>query len=183
MKREFGFKTFIKDLEILVQKSPMTAELRELARQADFYSTVENAPSEILRNSLRITAATDPWSDINYQSLYIQQPEKAKSGEGEDEVEDRVILQEPMVKDPMVGVMVLKAQRLSGRSGMVFCGNEMQLKSFASKLAEYEERAEDLDERDFLECLMEAAQAEGLKVTFHQLSPEHGGQEDASDDN
>lgn len=178
MKREFGFKSFVRDLEILVQKSPMTAELRELAKQADFYSTIENAPSEILRNSLKITAATDPWSDINYQSLYIQDPKKT-----EGEVEDRVILQEPMVKDPMVGVMVLKAQRLSGRSGMVFCGNETQLKSFASKLAEYEERAEDLDEKDFLECLMEAAQAEGLKVTFHQLATEHGGQEDVSDDN
>jgi hypothetical protein len=178
MKREFGFKTFIRDLETLVQKSPMTASLRDLAKQADFYSTLENNPSEILRTSLResqkLTAATDPWSDINYQSLYLQSPK------GE---EDRVILQEPMVKDPMVGVMVLKAQRLSGRSGMVFCGNEMQLKDFAAKLSEYEERAEELNEKDFLECLMEAAQAEGLKVTFHQLSPDHGGEEDVGDDN
>jgi hypothetical protein len=175
MKREFGFKSFIRDLEILVQRSPMTAELRDLAKQADFYSTLEDSPSQILRAALQVTAATDPWADINYQSLYLQDAKPDA---------DRVILQEPMVKDPMVGVMVLKAQRLSGRSGMVFCGKEEQLKNFATKLAEYEERAEDLNEKDFLECLMEAAQAEGLKVTFKQLSPEHGGeQEEDGDDN
>lgn len=173
MKREFGFRTFIPDLEILVQKSPMTAELRELVKQADFYATLENHPSKILRSALQVTAATDPWSDIQYQSLYIQ--------DAKDEG-DRIILQEPPVKDPMTGVMVLKAQRLSGRSGMVFCGNETQLKSFATKLSEYEERADELDEKDFLDCLMEAAHAEGLRVTCHQLSTEHGGKEIDDDD-
>lgn len=156
----------------MAEKSPITESLRDLLRQADFYAMkayVNSGLKPYLKN--KVIAATDPWSDVMYQSLYLR----------DTDPDNRVILQEPAVKDPMVGVMVLKAARLSGDSGMVYCGTEEQLKSFAAKLPEYEERGEELNEKEFLECLLDAAEAEGLKVVFHRLSPEHGGEEEDED--
>lgn len=176
MKRDHFLKAMATDLEILVEKSPITARLRDLAERMDFYLTANRTPRQKLRECLKsrqVLAATDPWSDLKYQSLYLTE---------EGTPEDRLVLQEPAVEDPSVGIMVLKAARLSGRSGMVYCGTEEQLKSFANKLAEYEKRGIDLDEAEMLECLMEAAQAEGLRVIFHRLSEEHGGESEDLED-
>lgn len=147
----------------------MTAALRELVREADFYQTIDKNPNPYIRRALRqpVVAATDPWADVMYQSLYLT-----------DSREDRIVLQEPASPDPTVGVMVLKAARIQGESGMVFCGTDQQLLGFIQKLSEYEERGDELDEKDFLECLVEAAEADGLKIIYQQLSPEHGGDTD-----
>ena len=160
------------ELEILIEKTPMTAKLKELAKEADFYGIIYNDPRPRITASLKemVVASPDPWSDVMYQSLYL-------SSDGD--FEDRIRLQEPATPDPTVGMMVLKAARLQGESGMVFCGTESQLKTFISKLPEFEKKGAeaDLNEKDFLECLVEAAEAEGLKVVFHRLSIEHGGEE------
>ena len=150
----------------------MTAALKDLIRQADLYATFSQGTSG-LRDQLKapVVAATDPWSEVMYQSLYLQ----------DTDPDNRIVLQEPAVKDPMVGVMVLKAARLSGESGMVYCGTPDQLKKFASKLEEYEIRGDELDERKLLECLVDAAEAEGLQVIFHRLAVEHGGEAEEED--
>lgn len=166
MKRDHFLQAMVPDMEIMLEKSPITARLRALARELDFTLTVKGDPRPRLRAALRVTASTDPWSEIQYQSLYL-------TAEGED----RLVLQEPATEDPTVGIMVLKAARLRGESGMVYCGTPEQLQSFAEKLPEYETRGEELSEKDFLECLNEAAVAEGLQVIFERLSPEHGGEE------
>jgi hypothetical protein len=170
MKREHLLRAMAPDLEILLQKSPMTAALRRLAEQADFYFTSIRQPRRALRACLQTTqviASNDPWSEVEYQSLYMT-----------DDLQDRLVLQEPATKDPTVGTMVLKAARLRGESGMVYCGTPEQLKSFAEKLPEYEERGIDLDEKRMLDCLKEAAESEGLYVIYLRLSPEHGGEEE-----
>ena len=159
----------VPDIELLAETSPMTPALRRLVVEADFYQTISKNHNPYIRKALKepVVAATDPWADVMYQSLYLT-----------DGREDRIVLQEPASPDPTVGVMVLKAARIQGESGMVFCGTEEQLQSFIGKLPEYEERGEELDEKDFLEALTEAAEAEGLKIIYQQLSPEHGGDED-----
>lgn len=173
MKREYRFRSMLTDLEILVEKTPMTSKLKELVSEADFYNMVERVKRPIIESSFRdeVVSSSDPWSDVMYQSLYI-------SAEGNPA--DRIILQEPATKDPAVGMMVLKAARLQGESGMVFCGTESQLKTFIAKLPQYEKIGdeEDLKEKEFLECLKEAAESEGLKIIFHRLSVEHGGEEE-----
>jgi hypothetical protein len=78
----------------------------------------------------------------------------------------------------MVGVMVLKAARLRGESGMVYCGTPEQLKTFKDQLEDFEKRGDDLDEKKFLECLVDAAQENDLRVVYFRLSPEHGGDEE-----
>jgi hypothetical protein len=162
----------IPDIELLAEKSPMTAALRKLVQEADFYQTISQNPNPYIRKALRepVVAATDPWAEVMYQSLYLT-----------DDKEDRIVLQEPATQDPTVGILVLKAARIQGESGMVFCGSEEHLQSFISKLPEFEERGEELDEKEFLECLSEAAEAEGLKIIYKQLSPEHGGDLEAED--
>lgn len=174
MKRRFGFSTFIQEIRLLAEKSPMTAKLSDLVRQVDFSLRTSGRPDEAFGriSAQPVLSATDPWSEIEYQSLYLR---------GHDPV-DRIVLQQPTVRDPMVGVMVLKAARLSGESGMVFCGKPESLKEFGSKLAEYEKRGADLDEEEFLECLVEAAEADGLRVVYQQLSPDHGGEDIQEDD-
>lgn len=148
----------------------MTSGLKFLAMDADFYQTVHGTSDrypKIRKGAQKpVVAATDPWSEIEYQSLYLT-----------DEREDRIVLQEPSVKDPMVGVMVLKASRLRGESGMVYCGTLEQLKTFNAQLADFEQRGEDLDEKEFLECLVDAAIQHGLKVVYQRLSLEHGGED------
>jgi len=172
MLREYRFESMLNELEILLEKTPMTAKLRELAEEADFYSIIRHNPRKRIEASLKkaVVASTDPWSDVMYQSLYL-------SSDGHPE--DRIRLQEPATPDPTVGMMVLKAARLQGESGMVFCGTESQLKTFIAKLPEFERKGAeaDLNEKDFLDCLVEAAEAEGLRVVFHRLSIEHGGEE------
>jgi len=168
MKREHLLRAMAPDLEILLQRSPMTAQLRVLAEQADFYFTSIRQPRRGIRACLMtqpVLSSTDPWSEVEYQSLYMT-----------DDLKDRLVLQEPATKDPTVGTMVLKAARLRGESGMVYCGTPEQLKSFAEKLPTYEERGMDLDERDMLSCLKDAAESEGLYVIYLRLSPEHGGE-------
>lgn len=180
MKRQFGFRTFTLDIITLAERSPMTAALNELARQVDFSLRVGHSGRDLpkLQQDMSklaatpVVAATDPWSEVEYQSLYIRG----------NNPNDRVVLHQPTVRDPMVGVMVLKAARLSGESGMVFCGKPEGLKKFGSKLGEYEKLGVDLDEEEFLECLMEAAESDGLKIIYQQLSPEHGGDEIQEDD-
>jgi hypothetical protein len=174
MRRSFFLSNYsiVEDLTILAEKSPMTASLKELIRQVDFFSTSNFVVNSSLRQALKtpVVAASDPWSDIMYQSIYLT----------DEDPDNRIILQEPPVEDPMTGILVLKAARLSGNSGMVYCGTPDQLKSFAAKLAEYETRSieEDLDEQMLLKCLVDAAEAEGLKVIFDRLSLEHGGDEE-----
>jgi hypothetical protein len=176
MKRGFVFAHSLNDLQLLAENSPMTPELKELVRRADFYMTsnyfVDNSLREIMKTP--IVAATDPWADVMYQSIYLTDEEDG----------NRVILQEPPVKDPMTGIMVLKAARLSGNSGMVYCGTPEQLKTFAAKLSEYEKLSieEDMDEMKFLECLIDAAESEGIKVIFNRLSEEHGGDTNFEED-
>ena len=170
MQRTHFLQAFVPDLEILMKKSPLTSRLWEMAKELDFFLSIQGNPSPELRNFLKITQAsilssTDPWSEVQYQSLYLT------------DGKDRLVLQEPPSDDPTVGIMVLKASRLRGESGLVYCGTEEQLKSFASKLPEYEERGEELEEKDFLDCLQDAAESEGLQVIFKRLSPEHGGEE------
>jgi hypothetical protein len=157
------------DLEILLRTSPMTPSLRALAERVDYYNTINRGPRTGIRASLlgeQVVASNDPWTEVQYQSLYIG-----------DDLKDRVVLQEPPVDDATVGVMVLKASRLQGQSGMVYCGTPEQLKSFAGKLAAYEERGQDLSEKDFLDCLRQAAESEGLKINYLRLSQEHGGED------
>lgn len=170
MRRGFIFNHSMKDLEILVANSPMTPELRELVRQADFFSTSNYFVNSSLRQALKypVVAATDPWADVMYQSIYLT----------DEDPDNRIILQEPPVKDPMTGIMVLKAARLAGNSGMVYCGTPEQLKTFAEKLVSYEKTSldEDMDEQKLLECLVDAAEAEGIEVIFNRLSEEHGGE-------
>lgn len=164
----------------MAQNSPMTPALNELVRQVDFSLRVGHTGKDlpVLQEKFKtlaatpVTSATDPWSEVEYQSLYIRGHDPA----------DRVVLHQPSVRDPMVGVMVLKAARLSGESGMVYCGKPDGLKKFGSKLADYEQRGAELDEEEFLECLMEAAEADGLKVIYYQVSPEHGGDAISEDD-
>jgi len=148
----------------------MTAALMDLIVAADYVGTLAGQINRDLREKLRepVVAATDPWSDVMYQSLYL-------TG---DNVEDRLVLLEPPVRDPATGVVVLKAARLRGESGLVFCGPTAQLDRFKSKLAEYEKRGVELDEKEFLRCLSEAAEADGLRVVYEKLSPEHGGEEE-----
>jgi hypothetical protein len=148
----------------------MTAALHQLAEQADFYFTSIRRPRRTLRACLKtspVVASSDPWSEVEYQSLYMT-----------DDLKNRLVLQEPATKDPTVGTMVLKAARLRGESGMVYCGTPEQLKSFAEKLPTYEERGMELDEKKMLECLKDAAESEGLYVIYLRLSPEHGGEEE-----
>lgn len=168
MERRYRLQAMIPDIELLAERSPMTPALRKLVQEADFYSTIRKNPNTHLRASLKqpIVSATDPWAEVMYQSLYIN------DGKGEH----RIVLQEPASPDPTVGVMVLKAARLQGDSGMVFCGTDGQLELFISKLQDYELKGDELEEKDFLRCLIEAAEADGLKVIYHQLSPEHGGE-------
>lgn len=172
MRRGFILQHSMDDLEILVAKSPMTPELRELVRQADFFTTSNYHINSSLRQALRcpVVAATDPWADVMYQSIYLTDEDWDDGS--------RIILQEPPVKDPMTGIMVLKAARLSGYSGMVYCGTPEQLKTFAAKLVGYEKTSmdEDMDEETLLKCLVDAAEAEGMKVIFNRLSEEHGGE-------
>lgn len=151
----------------------MTEALAGLIREIDFCQ-VRTGESRTLRKYLRtpIIAATDPWAEVEYQSIYIRG----------DDPSDRLVLQQPTVKDPMVLVVVLKAARLSGESGMVYCGSPEKLKEFEQKLAEYEKRGAELDEKEFLECLVEAAEADGLRVVFQRLSYDHGGEETEIDD-
>jgi len=169
MRRAFSFEAFGPDLAILAEHSPQTAALRDLLVTADYVGTLTGRVDRELREKLRepVVAATDPWSDVLYQSLYL-------TG---DDPEDRLVLLEPPVRDPATGVVVLKAARLRGESGLVFCGPTAQLDRFKSKLAEYEKRGIDLDEKEFLRCLSEAAAADGLRVVYEKLSPEHGGEE------
>jgi hypothetical protein len=170
MRRGFIFEHSINDLEILAANSPMTPELQELIRQADYYATSNYFVCSSLRQALKypVVAATDPWADVMYQSIYLT----------DEDPENRITLQNPPVKDPMTGIMVLKAARLAGNSGMVYCGTPEQLQTFAAKLAEYEQRSieENLDEQKLLQCLVDAAESEGIKVIFHRLSEEHGGE-------
>lgn len=168
MKRQLGLSNFFHEIAHLAQHSPMTESLAGLIREIDFCQ-IRSGENRTLINYLRvpIVAATDPWAEIEYQSIYIRG----------NNPEDRIVLQEPTVRDPMVLVVVLKAARLSGESGMVYCGNPEKLKEFAQKLPEYEKRGTELDEKEFLECLIEAAEADGLRVVFHRLSYEHGGEE------
>lgn len=168
MKRQFGLVNFIPEIARLAEKSPMTEALAGLIREVDFCQ-VQEGSGRALRNYIRtpIVAATDPWSDIEYQSLYIRGFDPS----------DRIVLQEPTAKDPMVCVVVLKAARLSGESGMVYCGSPEKLKEFALKLPEYEKRGIELDEKELLECLVEAAEADGLQVIFQRLADDHGGEE------
>jgi len=172
MKRHSWLSAFTTDVEILVQKSPMTAALRNLLNEVDFASTRLGEVRPQLRAGFKcpVVAATDPWSEVEYQSLYLT----------DEDPENRIILQEPAVRDPMVGVMVLKAARLRGQSGLVYCGTPEQLQTFAAKLKGFEEISEDenLDEKKFLECLVDAAEQEGLRVVYERLSPEHGGDPD-----
>lgn len=170
MKRTFALAAAIPDLEILASNSPMTERLFELVQLGDFYETVQGRVRPQLRkySKASILAATDPWADIEYQSLYLT----------DTDPQNRVILQEPSVKDPTVGVMVLKAARLRGESGMVYCGTPEQLKDFNSRLPDFEKQAEDMDEKDFLECLVDAAKQLELQVVYYRLSPEHGGDQD-----
>jgi hypothetical protein len=175
MKRNHFLQALAPDVEILLEKSPVTSKLWQVARELDFFFTLQGRPRQRIRSSLKATrsqvlSSTDPWAEIQYQSLYLT-----------DDTKDRIVLHEPASDDPTVGIMVLKAARLRGESGLVYCGKEEQLKSFASKLAEYEERGADLNEKDFLSCLKEAAEAEGLKVIFERLSPEHGGEAEMED--
>lgn len=168
MKSEFGFSNFVNEIKLLAEKAPRTEALATLIREVDL-DQICRGESRVLRPFLKtpVVAATDPWSEVEYQSLYIRG----------DDPEDRIVLQEPTVKDPMVCVMVLKAARLSGESGMVYCGKPEALNLFAQKLPEYEKRGIDLDEGELLECLAEAAEADGLKVIFQRLSVDHGGQD------
>lgn len=170
MKRMFILAAAIPDLEILASKSPITPALREIMETADFHESVQGRERPELRRLFKqpITAATDPWSEVEYQSLYLTDMDPA----------NRIILQEPSVKDPMTGIMVLKAARLRGESGLVYCGTPEQLKNFAAKLQDFETKGDELDEKDFLECLIEAAKADGLKIIYYRLSPEHGGDDD-----
>lgn len=170
MKRTFALAAAIPDLEILASNSPMTDELFKLVQLGDFFETIQGRVRPKLRqySKASILAATDPWADIEYQSLYLTDMDP----------ENRVILQEPSVKDPTVGVMVLKAARLRGESGMVYCGTVDQLKEFNGQLPGFEKKAEEMDEKDFLECLVDAASQMGLKVVYYRLSPEHGGDDD-----
>lgn len=178
MKRQFGFRTFTLDILHLAKNSPMTPALSELVREVDFALRTEPNDLPILRENFKalasvpVTGATDPWSEVEYQSIFVR---------GYDP-ENRVVLQQPSVRDPMTGVMVLKSARLSGDSGMVYCGKPEQLKLFAEKLPEYEKRGGDLDEEQFLECLKEAAESDGLRVIYDQLSPDHGGEPEDLDE-
>lgn len=173
MKRAFTWASALTDLEILAANSPMTPGLRSLVEAADFFETIQGRKRWGLRAGFKcpVVAATDPWSEVEYQSLYLI----------DTDPENRVVLQEPSVKDPMVGVLVLKAARLRGESGVVYCGTPEQLKTFAEKLPEFEKRGEDLDEKEFLTCLVDAIKQDGLKVVYYRLSPEHGGEEDDGD--
>jgi hypothetical protein len=172
MRRTHFLQASLTDLEILLKRSPMTAKLSDLACKIDFHITTQREPNPKVRAAIRaafvatpICSSTDPWSDLQYQSLYIT-----------DDFKDRLVLQEPATDDPTVGIMVLKAARLRGESGMVYCGTPEQLKSFAEKLPQYEERGEELKEEDLLDCLSEAAEAEGIKIVYLKLAPEHGGE-------
>jgi hypothetical protein len=169
MRRTFAFRAFIPELEILMKRSVMTAQLRELIKEADYYLTLEKTPSEALRKGGRepVVAATDPWSALEYQSLYLK---------SNGTPEDRLVLQEPSVKDPMFGVLVLKAARLRDESGLVYSGTPEQLETFKKKLLDFEQRGAELDEKEFLQCLAEAVEAEGMKVIYEQLSELHGGE-------
>lgn len=170
MRRTFALAAAVTDLEILASNSPMTEQLFALIQSGDFYETVQGRVRPKLRqySKASVLAATDPWADIEYQSLYLTDMDP----------NNRVILQEPAVKDPMVGVMVLKAARLRGESGMVYCGTPEQLKEFNASLEAFESKSEELDEKDFLECLVDAAKQMDLKVVYYRLSPEHGGDPD-----
>lgn len=171
MKRGFWFQHAMSELTLLAERSPVTSTLRDLLLEADFYQTQQGTFNKVVRASLKcpVLAATDPWAEVEYQSLYLI----------DSDPENRVVLQEPSVKDPMVGVMVLKAARLRGESGMVYCGTPEQLKAFASKLSGFEKISdeENMDEKEFLECLVDAAEADGLKVIYYRLSVEHGGED------
>lgn len=169
MKRTFTMAAIIPDLEIMAANSPMTEPLHTLVKAADYYETVQGRIRPELRRAfkIKVQAATDPWAEIEYQSLYLTDEDR----------ENRIILQEPPVKDPMTGVMVLKAARLRGESGMVYCGTPDQLKTFATQLDAFEKQGEEMNEKDFLECLVDVAGQQGLKVIYYRLSMEHGGED------
>jgi hypothetical protein len=175
MKKDFTFENFYTELRLFAEKSPLTGSLKKLLMSAEYALLVkrEKTYKEIDRalTGNAVTAATDPWSEVEYQSLYLIDNDR----------DHRIVLQQPTVKDPMVGVMVLKAARLRGESGMVYCGTLEQLKLFAEKLPDYEKKGEDLNEKEFLECLVDAAESDGLKVIHHKLSEDHGG-EDVTDE-
>lgn len=170
MRRGFILEAALTDISILAKESPMTDSLRELVLKADYKALLQGSIYHALRSTLKqsVIASTDPWSDVEYQSLYVTDLDN----------KDRIVLQEPPVKDPMVGVMVLKAARLRGESGMVYCGPPDLLKSFNAKLPEYEKRGEELAEKDFLICLSEAAEHEGLRVVHLKIAVDHGGDDD-----
>lgn len=169
MRKGLILSSIVPDLEILIRKSPMTPKLKEFCRVVDFREACEGRIHPELRKVLKnkVQASQDPWTDVQYQALYINP---------EGQPEDRVVLQEPVVEDAMVAVMVLKAARLQGRSGMVWCGTAEQLDVFRQKLPEYEARGVELDEKEFLDCLQEAAIQDGLQVIFSQEGDEDGSQ-------
>lgn len=158
MKKTFLLENMVTDMVILAEKSPMTEQLRALVEDLDFKLACMGGSHLGLRMSL-IHASQEPWADVMYQSLYLKE---------DADPADRIVLQEPASADPMVGVVVLKAARLRGCSGFVYCGEPEVLETFNKKLPEYEKRGVDLSEAEFLECLVEAAEQDGLKIIFHR---------------
>ena len=169
MRKAYWNLNYLPEIKMLAEKSPRTPALQDLIRQTDFALTASGRAGEF-RKYLQtpVVAATDPASEVEYQSLYIQ---------GFDP-EDRIVLQNPTSKDQMTCVHVLKAARLSGNSGLVYCGTPEQLQTFAAKLADFEQRGVELDEAELLQCLSEAVEADGMVVIYQQLSPDHGGDEE-----
>lgn len=175
MRKQFILKDFLPEIKILATHSPRTEKVQELVQAADKRALMDGEKDHKLKvlSFIPVVASTERWANVMYQSLYIRDGDPL----------NRLVLQEPPSAEPSVCVMVLKAARLSGESGMVYCGTDEQLLAFKDKLPEYEKLAEELDEAHFLECLVEVAKKEfKLNVIYQQISAEHGGDVDDYED-
>lgn len=156
------------ELKILAVNSPSTPSLYALLEDVEMALLSADIKDPEIRALKRVAdrspvqSATDPWADISYQSLYLDE---------DSDPADRVVVQEPASSEPLVGVMALKSARLRGQPGLVYCGPPGRLASFLRKLPQYEERGVELSENEMVRCLEECLEAEGLKIIYRQEVP------------
>lgn len=165
MDRKLLFANSVEDLEVILQTSPRTQALQELARVYQFHSELEDWRSPIIEQYL-VNSSQEEWSEVKFQSLYLDltSPDPA----------DRVVLLEPATSDRGSPEMVLKSARLSENLGMVFCGTPEMMNQFIQKIPEYEARGVDLDDDEFLYWLKDAAEADGVKINFMRTAEGEG---------
>lgn len=164
MKKSFVFENLKQDLELLFSRTPVSEKVRSSLIELSLHDSIAQGKLSTLGDNV-VVAATDPWDEVEYQSLSLRG----------DDPENRVVLHMPTSQDPVVGTIILKSARMSGEPGLVYCGTKQKLQDFARKLAEYEKRGAELNNFEFLDALIEAAEADGLKIIYHQVEVETQG--------